>query len=183
MALLSLERKTIDGLENAIDASNARSFKRVFAMSALALLLACAAAIVLTRSITQPFKQALCVAKVVASGDLRGRFSINSGDEIGPLMQALQAMNDSLSQLVGDVRLSTDTIRTASGEIAAGNQDLSSCTEPQASALEETAASMAQITTTGKQNADNARQANTFAATNASVAQRGGAVRWSRRGW
>ena len=176
LTLLSLERETIDRLENAIDTSNERSFKLVAALSLLALLLACATALALTRSITRPLKKALSVAQSVASGDLSSRFSAHSNDEIGQLMQALQTMNDSLSRLVGDVRLSTDTIRTASGEIAAGNQDLSSRTEQQASALEETAASMEQLTTTVKQNADNARQANSFAATNSSVAQRGGAV-------
>ena len=48
----------------------------------------------------------------------------------------------------------------ASAQIAQGNQDLSERTEQQASALQETAASMEALSSTVKQNADNAKQAN-----------------------
>jgi methyl-accepting chemotaxis protein len=78
--------------------------------------------------------------------------------------------------IVGEVRQGTDTIATASGQIAAGNMDLSSRTEEQASSLEETAASMEELTSTVKQNADNARQANQLAVSASSVAVRGGSV-------
>jgi methyl-accepting chemotaxis protein len=44
--------------------------------------------------------------------------------------------------------LGTDTITTASNEIATGNLDLSSRTEQQASSLEETASSMEELTST-----------------------------------
>jgi methyl-accepting chemotaxis protein len=62
------------------------------------------------------------------------------------------------------------------GQITAGNQDLSSRTEQQASSLEETASSMEELTSTVKQNADNARQANQLAAQASETAVRGGDV-------
>lgn len=52
--------------------------------------------------------------------------------------------------------------------------DLSSRTEHQASSLEETAAAMEQLTSTVKQNADNAREANQLASSASDVAVRGG---------
>ncbi|MGC8016044.1 methyl-accepting chemotaxis protein, partial [Salmonella enterica] len=79
--------------------------------------------------------------------------------ETGQLMQALRQMNDNLQGIVGQVRLSTDTIATASSEIAHGNLDLSSRTEQQAGALEETASAMEQLTSTVRHNADSAQQA------------------------
>jgi methyl-accepting chemotaxis protein len=85
-------------------------------------------------------------------------------------------MNASLFKIVGEVRGGTETIATASREIAAGNLDLSSRTEAQASSLEETAESMEQLTGTVKQNADHARQANQLALSAAEVAGKGGAV-------
>jgi methyl-accepting chemotaxis protein len=73
-------------------------------------------------------------------------------------------------------RTGTDTIATASNQIAAGNLDLSSCTEEQTSSLEETASSMEELTSTVKQNADDARQANQLAGSAAEVAVKGGQV-------
>ena len=85
-------------------------------------------------------------------------------------------MNGQLLAIVGQVQLGTQTIATASSQIAAGNLDLSARTEEQASSLEETASSMEELTATVKQNADNARQANGLAATASEIAKKGGLV-------
>jgi methyl-accepting chemotaxis protein len=101
---------------------------------------------------------------------------VSSNDELGALLKALKNMNDSLVNIVNQVRTGTDTIATASSEIAAGKLDLSSRTEQQASSLEETASSMEEPASTVKQNADNARQANQLAVPASSVAVKGGTV-------
>ncbi|MGP1630558.1 MAG: methyl-accepting chemotaxis protein, partial [Giesbergeria sp.] len=61
-------------------------------------------------------------------------------------------------------------------EIASGNMDLSTRTETQASSLQETAASMQDMTGTVRQNAENAQMANRMVGTAAEVASKGGAV-------
>ena len=142
----------------------------------VSLMLAMLVGIWLVRSISRPLEAAVKIAGGIAGGDLTQRIEVLSTDETGRLMQALKGMNESLVQIVGEVRTGTDTIATASGQIAAGNLDLSSRTEEQASSLEETAASMEELTSTVKQNADNARQANQLAATACEVALKGGAV-------
>ncbi len=115
------------------------------------------------------------VAGKIASGDLAARIETKAGDQ-SSLLFAIKAMRDSLALIVGEVRSGTDTIATASGQIAGGNLDLSSRTEQQAGSLEETASSMEELTSAVKQNADNARQANQLAASASEVAQKGGAV-------
>ncbi|HVK94816.1 MAG TPA: methyl-accepting chemotaxis protein [Noviherbaspirillum sp.] len=140
------------------------------ALSGLAL------GLLITRSITRPLDQAVLVARTVAAGDLTSRIEVHSQDETGQLLQALKNMNDSLVNIVGEVRQGTDTIATASNQIAAGNLDLSSRTEEQASSLEETASSMEELTSTVKQNADNAQQANQLAVSASEVAGKGGMV-------
>ncbi|MGJ7914963.1 methyl-accepting chemotaxis protein [Massilia sp. LXY-6] len=145
-------------------------------LATVAVLLAVAAAYLVTRSITQPLAHAVEVARKVASGDLSSHIVVTSKDETGELMHALKDMNDSLAHLVGQVRAGTDTIATASSQISAGNQDLSARTEQQASSLEETASSMEELTATVKQNGDNARQANNMARSASEVAARGGAL-------
>ncbi|MEN3294965.1 MAG: hypothetical protein V7642_4218 [Burkholderiales bacterium] len=130
----------------------------------------------LVRSITRPLEAAVKIADGVAAGDLTQRIEVQSNDETGQLMQALKGMNESLVKIVGEVRIGTETITTASNEIASGNLDLSSRTEQQASSLEETASSMEELTSTVRQNADNARQANQLAVTASEVAVKGGTV-------
>jgi methyl-accepting chemotaxis protein len=130
----------------------------------------------LGRGITIPLRRAVQATRQVADGNLAIQLEAQGKDEVGQLMQALKDMNDSLGKVVGKVRFGTDTIATASGQIAAGNQDLSQRTEEQASSLEETAASMEELTGTVKQNADNARQANQLAQSACQVAVKGGAV-------
>ena len=140
--------------------------------SALSVLIG----IVLIRGITQPLAQAVGIARGVAAGRLSGRIAVDSDNEIGQLIRALSEMDASLFNIVRDVRAATDTIDTASGQIAGGNQELSNRTEQQAGSLEETASSMVELTETVRRNGDNARQANTLALSAAEVAGQGGAV-------
>jgi methyl-accepting chemotaxis protein len=151
---------------------------KLVAIALIVFGLACGLAIGawLIRAITRSLAQALLIANSVANGDLRQQIKIESNDEIGQLLVALQKMNSGLVGIVSEVRGGTDMIATASGQIAAGNLDLSSRTEEQASSLEETASSMEELTSTVRQNADNARQANSLAATASQVASRGGSV-------
>ena len=141
-----------------------------------AILMGVAAAWWITRTITRPINEAVKVAETVSSGDLTSDIRINSRDETGQLMAALKNMNTNLVNIVGQVRSGTETIGTASTQIAAGNQDLSSRTEQQASSLEETASSMEELTSTVRCNAENARQANALAISASEIASRGGAV-------
>eukprot|EP01031_Cornospumella_fuschlensis_P042127 gene42127-biopygen33591 len=91
-------------------------------------------------------------------------------------MAAVGRMQLALTGIVRTVRGNSDSVATASAQIAQGNQDLSSRTEEQASALQQTAASMEQLGSAVQQNADNARQANQLAQGASEVAVRGGKV-------
>ncbi|OWQ93396.1 hypothetical protein CDN99_02640 [Roseateles aquatilis] len=128
----------------------------------------------LSRAIVTPMAQAVQVAEAVAAGDLRSVIQHDSRDETGQLLSALKRMNESLSGIVGQVRQSSDSIATGTGEIATGNADLSQRTEQQAANLEETAASMEQLTATVKQNAETARTATQLAQSASTVAVEGG---------
>ena len=128
------------------------------------------------RSICQPLDEACQVIEHIAHGDLSQSLAASGSDEPAALMRALARMQHSLADLVTQVRASTDSISTASAEIASGNQDLSQRTEQAASNLQQTASSMEQLTGTVKQSADSARQANALASSAAEVAARGGSV-------
>jgi methyl-accepting chemotaxis protein-1 (serine sensor receptor) len=128
------------------------------------------------KGIVRPLDEAVRIAGAVAAGDLTQDIRVRANDETGHLMRALNEMNAGLARLVGRVRAGTDTIASASGQIATGNLDLSTRTEQQAASLERTAASMEELTSTVRQNADNARQANVLAQSASAVAAKGGTV-------
>jgi methyl-accepting chemotaxis protein len=130
----------------------------------------------IARSISVSVADAAGFADSIARGDLTRQIHVRGRDEVAGLQGSLIAMRDALTSLVGQVRVSSDSIGTASAEIASGNQDLSVRTEQTASNLQQTASSMEQLTGTVKQSADSARQANQLAASAAEVAQRGGSV-------
>ncbi len=148
-------------------------------LTGMAILLGSLLAWLITRSVLRQLgcepNQAVAIAERIAAGDLAFAVDTKAGDR-SSLLSAMKEMRDSLVNIVGQVRTGTDTIATASSQIAAGNLDLSSRTEQQASSLEETASSMEELTSTVKQNADNARQANQLAASASDVAKKGGAV-------
>ena len=160
----------------SIDALNAAASRILGALGVVALVTGAVFGWLLTRSITRPLGHAVGLAHRVAAGDLTALIEVRSRDEVGALMASLQTMNASLLKTVTEVRAGTETIVTASQQIANGNLDLSSRTERQASALEETASSMEELTSTVRQNADNARQANVLARNASQIAAHGGEV-------
>ncbi|ADU67916.1 methyl-accepting chemotaxis protein [Pantoea sp. At-9b] len=130
----------------------------------------------LIQSITRPLRQAITVAKTVAAGDLRTQIQVAGRDETAQLMVALRDMNANLTRIVTGVRSGTEAIADTTEQVAHGSRELSARNEAQASALEQTAASMEQLTSVVKNNADNARHANDIAQDTRKRAGEGGAV-------
>jgi methyl-accepting chemotaxis protein len=156
---------------------NARNF--MLAMLVAAVALGVAAAWVISRGLIKQLggepDYTAKIAGSIAHGDLAIAIDTRTAER-GSLLAEMNEMRNSLVNIVGQVRRGTETIGTASREIAAGNIDLSSRTELQASSLEKTASAMETLTTTVKQNAEHAREANQLAASASDVARKGGDV-------
>jgi methyl-accepting chemotaxis protein-1 (serine sensor receptor) len=130
----------------------------------------------LRRAIGRPLADALASFDAIAAGDLRKTIVARSHDEMGLMLDGLARMQRSLIDTVSVVRRGSESIASATQQIAAGNLDLSSRTEQQASSLQETASSMDQLTGTVRQNAENARQASALAANASQIANKGNEV-------
>jgi methyl-accepting chemotaxis protein len=174
--LATFQEQLFNNADNSIDATVVSATRILIGLGIAALAIGAACGWLLTRSITRPLAHAVGLARQVASGDLTADIRAESRDEVGDLVLALKTMNDNLLKTVTEVRAGTETIVTASQQIASGNLDLSSRTEQQASSLEETASSMEELTSTVRQNADNARQANVLAKNASQIAAHGGDV-------
>jgi methyl-accepting chemotaxis protein len=142
----------------------------------LALGLAGVATWIGTVAVTRPLHQAVVALQRVAAGDLSVDSSTDRHDELGELLGALQTTVASLRTLVSQVHGGVKSVTTASAEIAAGNGDLSARTEQQATALQQTAASMMKLTDTLRTNSDHAHRADQLAVGASDAATRGGDV-------
>jgi len=162
---------------------SAELYDRDRALSLVLLLAALgigsAAAFWLTRGILKQLggepDTAAELARSVAHGDLSARIDVKSGDATS-LMAQLRDMQASLIKVVSNVRENAEGVAAASAQIAQGNNDLSNRTEEQAGALQQTACSIDELSSTVKQNAENARQANQLALGASAVAVEGGEV-------
>ena len=117
----------------------------------------------ITRNTAQGMRQAVLAAEALAAGDLTHCTQTDQRDEIGQVLRAMARATEQLRQTIGGIRDASQSVATASGQIAQGNLDLSSRTESQASSLEETASSMEEMSATVKHNADTALSANALA--------------------
>lgn len=160
------------------EATAARQASMIVAGLTVAALLVgmVVAGALLVRSIVRPLREAGELSRRIGEGDLTLRIDRSRGDEIGELLRAVAGMRDSLRNVVGQVRGSTDNIQHAASEVAQGNADLSQRTEANAASLQQTASSIEQLSGTVRQTADSARTANQLAASASSVAARGGEV-------
>jgi methyl-accepting chemotaxis protein len=141
----------------------------------LAALLSWRVTLSITRQLGAEPDVAVRLAQRVAAGDLSTPVVLAPGDS-SSLIARLKDMQESLASVVSSVRHNADSVATASAQIAQGNQDLSSRTEVQASALQQAAASMEELGAAVVQNAEHAQHANQLAAGASTVAVRGGEV-------
>jgi len=164
----------------AADSAAADQRQTVLAIGGLMLVLAAlllGSTLLTRRAILTPLQEALAATNRIANGDLGDAPTPSTRhDEFGELMRGLAHMTAALRALVGDVRTGAASMQTASAEIAVGNSDLSRRTEMAASSLQETAASMTQLTTTVQNSADAANQARQLVTAAADTATRGGEV-------
>ena len=99
------------------------------------------------------------VMSKIADGDLTTEVRTRTGDS-SSMLYSVKDMVSKLTRTCLNVRINSNSISTASKEIAAGNLDLSQRTEEQAASLEETSAAMKEFVSSVRKNAENAKQAN-----------------------
>lgn len=121
----------------------------------------------------RPLGSLVQAANRMAGGDMTGKVTRTRNDEIGDLQTAFAQLSVNLRSIVRDARDQSMEMAHATGEIAQGNLDLSQRTEAQASNLEQTAASMEEITGTVRQSAESADQVKALSTEVVSTAEQG----------
>ncbi|HTR09318.1 MAG TPA: methyl-accepting chemotaxis protein [Paraburkholderia sp.] len=129
-----------------------------------------------TRHLGAPLAQMATASTRMAAGDLTATLAIATNDDLGDVLQALNQLQANLTAIVFDVRSQIDGMLDAAHEISSGNLDLSRRTEMQAASLEETAATMDQLTTTVQANAEASARALDLARDAQAAAAEGGSI-------
>ncbi|KTF36780.1 methyl-accepting chemotaxis protein [Xanthomonas vesicatoria] len=138
-------------------AIHARSSRLLMAIICSGVLLGGVLGVVISRSVTGPIRRAVTVANGLSEGDLTMRIDVHGRDETAQLLEAMRTMVQKLSQVVGEVNTSAETLVSASEEVSATAQSLSQAASEQAAGVEETSASLEQMTASISQNTENAR--------------------------
>ncbi len=128
--------------------------------------------------IARPLRELAGRMREIATGDgdLTQRLPVEGRDESAELAIQFNAFADKIHDVLLEVRVSSEAVRVAATEIASGGQDLSRRTDTAAASLQQTSASMEEITSTVEHTAESAREANGLSQTASDVAVRGGEV-------
>jgi methyl-accepting chemotaxis protein len=167
--------------EKRMQASSALAARATYIMLG-AILAGLASALtfgwMLTRSIIGPVLRVVAALKSLESGDLNQRAETGSGagsgDEIGQMESCLGSLSGTLTRMIVEIRAIASEVSTASQSISSASVDLSRGASAQAAAAEQASASMEEMVSIVKQNADNAQQTDKIAMQSATDAQTSG---------
>ncbi|WP_337880134.1 methyl-accepting chemotaxis protein [Rheinheimera sp.] len=171
-----LDTRTLDAVQQAEEA--AATMKTVIYVMQLAIVLLLALALsysylLLRKKLGGEPQYAEQVISRVAAGDLTVKVQLLNGDH-SSMLAGMAKMIAKLSQIIQQVRASTDSLLVASEQMNATAQALSQSSSQQAASVEETSAAMEQMSVSISQNSDNAKTTNEIATKAASRAQHGG---------
>jgi len=130
----------------------------------------------LLSSVEAGLNEAGSVLSALARTDLRSRMQGDYRGAFHALKTDINRVADTLTDVVGRLRSTSRAVKSATGEILAGANDLSERTTKQAATIEETSAAMEQLASTVMANAERARTASTNAVDVTKAAEEGGQV-------
>ena len=173
------KQNTSSDLANETTVIYEQSLLSLGGLTALGACLAVVLGLLLARGLMRQLGgepvQVVRVVNTIAHGDLTTPVDLTRARD-GSVMSAMETMRVALSDAVGRVHASSDSIATGAHQIAVGNTDLARRTEAQVASLTQTAAAMEQLSSTVVSNADVSRQAAQMALTARQSAERGGDV-------
>lgn len=123
--LLVINKKAADQLLQDNEAAFGHTRLMLVLAIAAAVLVAIAIGLLVGRLITAPLKKIASHAEMIAQGDLTGAMiPVKSKDEIGRLARSFHKMEQTLRQIVGEVRGASDTLAATSQQMAASAEEV-----------------------------------------------------------
>jgi methyl-accepting chemotaxis protein len=163
-------------LAKAMAASRTSTFA---AVGVLALIMATAIfgiLWVIARTVERPVAELLPGVEPLARGDFSHPLKVKAVAEIARIATAVEATRVEVASVLRDLSGTVNAVQDAASGLAQRAASLSSGSQEQAAALEETAASLQTMTDTVRHNAEHAQQAKKIAARTRDQAEEGGHV-------
>jgi methyl-accepting chemotaxis protein len=157
-AIVDISKSQMKAQQAAAAESYASTRNVLIAIVIGAVLIAAAAGIWISLSISKGLAKISALTTAVADGDLTQKGRVSTNDEIKDLVETVNTMIDRLSGVVSNSLIASDNVSAGSEELSATSQQVSQGATEQASAAEQASASMEQMAANIKQNADNAAQ-------------------------
>ena len=109
------------------------------------------AAFVVARTISNPIRTAVHIARKVAAGDLRGHVTGNSDDETGALLTAIQTMTNDLRGLIGRIQKSSVALISTATAMQATSAEQQQVIADYGASTSQAVAAVKQITVTSQE--------------------------------
>jgi methyl-accepting chemotaxis protein len=141
--LLEIGRSTEESAKRA----EAHEQAAVVALTVIAVI-SVAIGVVISLMFTSFLKSAIEQATTIVSGDLTQEIKVESKDEIGDLLNAINAMRQKLLDMLSDIAETTEQLSTASEEMSTITTQTSETIHTQRSETEQVATAMNEMTAT-----------------------------------
>ncbi len=116
------------------------------------------------------------VLAALAQGDLTQRITRDYAGLFANVKDSVNATNEALSRVIGEVRSASGALTNAAGQVNATAQSLSQSASEQAASVEQTSSSVNLMSASINQNSDNARVTDSMATKASKEAQEGGSA-------
>jgi methyl-accepting chemotaxis protein len=116
------------------------------------------------------------VLSALAQGDLTQRITRDYVGLFGAAKDSVNATNENLARVIGEVRDASDALTNAAGQVSATAQALSQAASEQAASVDQSSSSISLMSASINQNSDNARVTDTMASKASKEALDGGAA-------
>jgi methyl-accepting chemotaxis protein len=128
----------------------------------------------LVKFLTSPLNYIKQHLETLTAGKLHVEIDDFGRNCAGQLIPYIRSMQNSLRDTVSAIQETSSSLYVSTGRIREGNEKLSARTDQQAAAIQETSASMEELTSTVKNNAENVQQARALSEETQNMAKKGG---------
>jgi methyl-accepting chemotaxis protein len=141
-----------------------------------AVLAGIALAFAVTRSLTVPLDKAVNVANCLARGDLTVAIEVDSRDETGMLLAAMQNMVGNLKKMISEILTGADRVSSTAEQLSASSCQVAEGSRQQSAAASSMAAAVEEMTVSIDQVSSNANEARSASRHSCALSEQGGQV-------